>query len=59
MSTLVDSSFLDQIRAASTLDPLVLDIKRRFDKNREKFKLVDDLLYFKERLYIPEGPTRL
>jgi hypothetical protein len=59
MSTPVDSSFLDQIRAASTLDLLVLDIKHRSDNNRKKFKLVDDLLYFEERLYIPKGPARL
>jgi hypothetical protein len=58
MSTLVDSSFLDQIRVASTMDPLVLDIKH-FDNNREKFKFVDDVLYFEEHLYKPEGPTRL
>jgi hypothetical protein len=25
------------------------------DNNCEKFKFVDDLLYFEERLYIPEG----
>jgi hypothetical protein len=55
----VDSSFLDQVRAASTMDPLVLDIKRRSDNNREKFKFVNDLLYFKECLYIPKGPACL
>jgi hypothetical protein len=59
MSTSVDSSFLDQVRAASTIDPLVLDIKRRFDNNCKKFKFVDNLLYFEERLYILEAPTRL
>jgi hypothetical protein len=41
------------------MDPLVLDIKRCFDNNREKFKFVDDLLYFEDRLYILEGPARL
>jgi hypothetical protein len=55
----VDSSFLDQIHSASTLDPLIRDIKRRSDNNRKKFKFVDDLLYFEERLFIPEGPARL
>jgi hypothetical protein len=59
MSFLVDSSFLDQIRAASTMDPIVLDIKRCSNNNREKFKFVDDVLYFEEHLYKPEGPTRL
>jgi hypothetical protein len=53
------SSFLDQIHTISTLDLLVIDIKRRSDNNCEKFKLVDDLLYFEECLYIPEGPARL
>jgi hypothetical protein len=59
ISTPVDSSFLDQIRTASTMDSLVLDIKRCFDNNCEKLKFVDDLLYFEERLYILEGPARL
>jgi hypothetical protein len=59
MSTPMDSSFLDQVRTASTMDPLVFDIKRRFDNNREKFKFVDDLFYFEERLYILKGPARL
>jgi hypothetical protein len=59
MSAPVDSSFLDQVPVASTIDPLVLDIKCCFDNNCEKFKFVDDLLYFEEHLYIPKGPTRL
>ena len=59
MSTQMDSSFLDQLRAASTIDPLVLDIKHCFDNNREKFRFVDDLLYFEERLYIPKGSAHL
>jgi hypothetical protein len=32
MSTSVDSSFVDQVRAALTMDPLILDIKRCSDK---------------------------
>ena len=55
----MDSSFLDQVRTASTIDPLILDIKHRSDNNHEKFKFVDDLLFFEERLYILEGPARL
>jgi hypothetical protein len=55
----MDSSFLDQVCATSTMEPLVFDIKRRSDNNCKKFKFVDDLLYFEERLYIPEGPARL
>jgi hypothetical protein len=57
MSTPMDSSFLDQVHAASTMDLLILDIKHHFDNNCEKFKFVDDLLYFEECLYILEGPT--
>jgi hypothetical protein len=41
------------------MDLLVLDIKRRSDNNYEKFKFVDDLLYFEERLYNPEGSVHL
>jgi hypothetical protein len=41
------------------MDPLILDIKCRSDKNREKFKFVDDLFYFEELLYILEGPVCL
>jgi hypothetical protein len=59
MSTPVDSSFLDQVRAATTMDPLVLNIKRHSNNNHEQLKFVDDLFYFEERLYILEGPTRL
>jgi hypothetical protein len=51
ISILVDSSFLNQVCAASTMDPLDLDIKHRFDNNREKFKFLGNL-YFGERLYI-------
>ena len=59
MSTLVDSSFLDQVRVASTMDPLVLDIKSRSINNCEKFKFVDKLLHFEKRSYILEGPACL
>ena len=41
------------------MDPLVLDIKRHFDNNSEKFKFVNDLLYFEKHLYILEGSKRL
>jgi len=59
MAMPVDSSFLDQVRATSATDPLVLDIQRRPATDRDNFKFVNDLLYFEERLYIPEGSTRL
>jgi hypothetical protein len=53
MSTLIESSFLDQVRTTSIMDPLILDTKRHSDNHREKFKFVNNLLYFEERLYIP------
>ena len=56
MSTPIDSSFLNQIYVASYLDLLIVDIKCCSDNNHEKLKFVDDLLYFEEHLYIPEGP---
>jgi hypothetical protein len=59
MSTPVDSLFFNEVRAASTMDPLVLDIKRCSDNNCEKFKFVDNLLYFEEQLYILKRSTRL
>jgi hypothetical protein len=59
ISTPMDSSFLDQVCAALTMDPLILDIKHRSDNNCEKFKFLDDLLYFQERLFIPKRHARL
>jgi hypothetical protein len=59
VSILVNSSFLDQVRIASTMDPPILDIKRHSNNNRERFRIMDDLLYFEEHLYIPERPTCL
>jgi hypothetical protein len=59
MSILVDSSFLDQVCTAPTMDPLVLDIKPRSNNNHDKFKFVDDLLYFEERLYMRRTCTPL
>jgi hypothetical protein len=55
----VDSSILDQVHAASTMDPLVFDIKLLCDNNLEKFKVLEGLLYFEESLYFPEGPAGL
>jgi hypothetical protein len=48
-STPINSLLLDQVRAALTMDLLVLDIKHCSDNNCEKFKFVDDLFYFEER----------
>ena len=57
--TSIDVNFLDQVRVASIQDNVFLDIKRRPNHEEDKFKLEGDLLYFEERLYIPEGPIRL
>ena len=38
-------------------DSVALEIKKRADN--DKFKVEGDLLYFEERLYIPNGPTQL
>jgi len=56
IAMLVDSLFLNQIHIASTLDPLVFDIKQWLYCNDNTFKLMDNLLYFKKCLHIPEGP---
>jgi len=59
MAMRVDSSFLTQVHTPSTLDPLVLNIKHRSHYDGDNFKMLDNLLYFEERLYIPDGPLRL
>ena len=53
----IDADFLNQVRTATIEDSLARDIKQRSDD--DKFKVERDLLYFEERLYIPQGPTRL
>lgn len=53
----IDADFLEEIREASIADSLVQNAKQRLDK--DKFKIEDGLLYFEDRLYIPEGPPRL
>jgi len=45
MVMVVDSSFFKQICTISTKDSLVGDMKQR--ANNDKFKIIDDLLYFK------------
>lgn len=62
MSTLIDSSFLDQVYMASFIDSFVFDIKchsKYLLEDESKFKFHNDLLYFKEHLYISDGLTRL
>jgi len=59
MAMTIDSSFLIQVRTTSTLDPLVLNIKHRSYYDDDNFKMLDNLLYFEEHLYILEGPLRL
>jgi hypothetical protein len=52
-----DADFLNQIRVATIEDFVARDIKQH--SNDDKFKVEGDLLYFEERLYIPQGPARL
>jgi len=54
-----DSAFFHQVRATSSMDLLVLDIKCCSNHNRDIFKFVDDFLYFEEFLYILEGSIYL
>jgi hypothetical protein len=53
----IDADFLSQVRAATIEDSVARDIRQY--SNGNKFKVEGDLLYFEERLYIPQGPTRL
>ena len=58
VSTPADTTFLEEIRATSTKDPLVLDIQHHRSNNIKKFsyfRVEDNLLYFEERLYVPSG----
>jgi len=55
----LNSLFLDQICIASTLDPLILDIKQWPHHDNNTYKLMDNLLYFEECFYVLEGPLRL
>ena len=58
VSTPVDTTFLEEIRATSAKDPFVLDIQQRQSNNIEEsshFRVEDNLLYFEERLYVPSG----
>jgi len=51
----LDSLFIDQVCATLAMDSLNLDIKCHSNKDRDKFKFVDDLFYFEECLYTLEG----
>ena len=53
----IDANFLNQMRTAPIDDSLARDIKQR--DNDDMFKVERDLLYFEDRLYIPQGPARL
>jgi len=59
MSMPIDSSFLEQVLATLAMDHLVLDIQCCYEYAHDKFKFVDDLLYFEEGLYTLEGSRRL
>jgi len=51
-------SFFDEVRETSCFDTFVLDIKQPPNNDCDKLKSVNNLLYFKERLYILEGHSR-
>ena len=53
----IDVDFFDQVCATTIEDFIALDIKQHV--NNDKFKVEEELLYFEEQLYIPEGPTQL
>ena len=58
VSTPVDTTFLEEIRAASAKDPFVVDIQQRRSNNIKEsshFRVEDNLLYFEECLYVPNG----
>jgi hypothetical protein len=54
----INVDFLNQVCVATIGDLVSLDIKCHLDKD-DKFKVEGDLLYFKERLFIPECLTQL
>lgn len=41
------------------MDGLILDIKHHSKKHDDKFKFVEDFLYFEKYMYIPKRPTQL
>jgi hypothetical protein len=57
MALPIDVNFCRDIQIASAEDPLFCRTKQYPDNN--KFKIQDNLLYFEDRVYIPEGPLRL
>jgi len=52
-------SFIDRDYKTSSSNILALYTKQRPDNDHNKFKLVDDLIYFEDLLYILEGLTCL
>lgn len=57
MALPIDADFRRDIQIASSQDPLFCRTKQHPDN--DKFKIQDNLLYFEDRVYIPEGPLRL
>jgi hypothetical protein len=57
MALPIDADFHRDIQMASTQDPLFCRTKQHPDN--DKFKIQDNLLYFEDRVYIPEGSLRL
>jgi len=57
MPTPIDVDFLNQVCVTTIENFVAFNIKRRFGEDN-KFKVEGDFLYFEERLFILEGPTR-
>jgi len=55
----IDSLFFNQVCTTLATNPLVFNIQCHCDYNCDKFKFMDDLLYFEERKYILEGAMYL
>jgi len=55
----IDLSFFDHVRAIRSMDSLILNIKHHSNKDHNKFKFINNILYFEECLYIPIGSLYL
>jgi len=55
----MEPSLFNQVCDTSYSDTLILDINKWPNKDCDNFKLVDDPLYFEEKLYIPKESAYL
>jgi len=51
----IDSTFLDKVCTTRAIGSLNLNTKQHLNKDCQKLKFIDDLLYFKECMYTLEG----